>query len=793
MKNDNFASSHPFVSKEWNIRKNGNLLPESIRSASKRSVWWKCKEGHEWEARVYLRSKGLGKCPICPGRKLSEVNNLKAKHDEIAREWHPSRNGNLKPEKFTSGSSKKIWWKCENNHEWKTSISNRTYGTRCPFCIGAKATSESNLSVLFPSLMKEWDYSKNNIQPYELRPKSGKKVWWKCKYGHEWETSPQKRTGEGTSCPFCSTQTSSIEIRVYCELKWIFNSVIWRYKIEGIECDIFFTKYNIGIEVDGKRWHLNKLEKDIEKFEKLSELGINLIRVREKGLPSTNENDVFFSANTISVENILEILDKIKNISLLEKKDFFNYSVYLEKQAFQNETEYRKILSHLPAPVPEDSLEYNNPEIADLWDHVKNHPLKPSFFSPGSNKKVWWKCVKGHQWNASISNRVKGRGCPHCSNRIITKENSLLTLNPELAKEWNFQKNGKLTPDLFSTKSGQKVWWLCHLGHEWETDIYSRTIGTGCPICAIPKRAKKTLQTKIKKNGSLEETCPELVKEWHPSKNYEITPGDVLKGTNKKVWWLCPIGHEWQAVVSSRSLSGTGCPVCSDKKGRETWSKTILDRSGSFAEKFPEIAKQWNYKKNGDLKPQQVTPHSHKKVWWICKDNHEWQNTPSKRAIGRGCPICRLTKKKTLAEKFPEIAKEWNYERNIGLQPSLVTHASVKKVWWKCKEGHEWEAKICSRSGSKRCPKCANKQRIETRIANKLKKGLSLQDRFPDVAKQWHNGKNNKLKPDLVTARSHKRVWWICTNGHEWEAPVNNRTGGRGCPICYKEKRKIKT
>ena len=79
-----FASSHPFVSKEWNIRKNGNLLPVSIRSASKRAVWWICKEGHEWEARVYLRSKGLGKCPICPGRKLSEVNNLKAKHDEIA-------------------------------------------------------------------------------------------------------------------------------------------------------------------------------------------------------------------------------------------------------------------------------------------------------------------------------------------------------------------------------------------------------------------------------------------------------------------------------------------------------------------------------------------------------------------------------------------------------------------------------------------------------------------------------------------------------------------------------------
>ena len=66
---------------------------------------------------------------------------------------------------------------------------------------------------------------------------------------------------------------------------------------------------------------------------------------------------------------------------------------------------------------------------------------------------------------------------------------------------------------------------------------------------------------------------------------------------------------------------------------------------------------------------------------------------------------------------------------------------------------------------------------------------------------KWHKsekepakmGKNGNLKPNLVTARSHKKVWWICSNDHEWEAPVNNRTGGRGCPVCYKEKRKIKT
>ena len=67
----------------------------------------------------------------------------------------------------------------------------------------------------------------------------------------------------------------------------------------------------------------------------------------------------------------------------------------------------------------------------------------------------------------------------------------------------------------------------------------------------------------------------------------------------------------------------------------------------------------------------------------------------------------------------PIIAAEWNYERNGGLTPDDFTANSSKIVWWKCSEGHEWQAIIASRNSGRGCPKCAGKKRWETRRAYK--------------------------------------------------------------------------
>ena len=242
-----------------------------------------------------------------------------------------------------------------------------------------------------------------------------------------------------------------------------------------------------------------------------------------------------------------------------------------------------------------------------------------------ANKKVWWKCNKGHEWETYISNRNKGRGCPICKNKQIHKGyNDLATTNPILAKEWNYEKNASLTPKDVTLGSNKKVWWKCNKGHEWEATISNRTNGNDCPIC-------KNKQI-LKGYNDLATINPELAKEWNYSKNGDLKPDMVTANANKKVWWKCNKGHEWEASIDNRN-KGKGCPVCKNKQ--------ILKGYNDLATINPTLTKEWNYEKNGDLKPDMVASNSGKKVWWKCNKGHEWEAIISNRNRGRGCPICK--------------------------------------------------------------------------------------------------------------------------------------------------------
>lgn len=134
------------------------------------------------------------------------------------------------------------------------------------------------------------------------------------------------------------------------------------------------------------------------------------------------------------------------------------------------------------------NLKIKNPKLAKEWHPSKNGRLSPRDVTPGSNKKVWWKCKKGHEWQATICSRNTGNACPYCSNQLVCKENCLQTVNPKLAKEWNWAKNDKLTPKNVVAGSGKKVWWKCKKGHEWQASINNRNRGRGCPFCAIKRK-----------------------------------------------------------------------------------------------------------------------------------------------------------------------------------------------------------------------------------------------------------------------------------------------------------------
>ncbi len=542
-----------------------------------------------------------------------------------------------------------------------------------------------------------------------------------------------------------------------------------------------------------------------------------------------------------------------------------------------------------------------HPDLMTEWDWEKNNNwgLNPNEITSHSGKKVWWICINGHSFEATIANRVNGKGCPYCAGQKVWRGyNDLATVNPDLAQEWHPNKNVPLTPQDVTANSGQKVWWQCKKGHEWQAAIGNRNQGSRCPYCA-GKKVKKG-------DNDLQTLNPTLANEWNYEKNGILKPECFTAHSNKKVWWRCSKGHKWQAAIANRN-DGDGCPYCSGRYAviGENDLQTIN----------PTLAEEWNYEKNSGLTPRDVLPNSNKKVWWKCSKGHEWQTTINNRNGGNGCPVCNserhtsfpeyaliyylrkfsleaihlykargyeldiyipskriaieydgylwhknktkqdLTKnyrcvkegiklfrireglpplndssvdyivqkyqtdlseilQKCLSEiigtdidvdikrdaiaienlrehvekeasfllSSPEAAKEWNYEKNGKLKPESFTANSNKKVWWKCSKGHEWQAIIANRNKGIGCPYCSGRYVV--------KGETDLQTINPTLAKEWNYEKNDGLTPVDVMPNSGKKVWWKCSNGHEWQATIDHRNKGTGCPQCAREKRK---
>ncbi len=264
--------------------------------------------------------------------------------------------------------------------------------------------------------------------------------------------------------------------------------------------------------------------------------------------------------------------------------------------------------------------------------------------------------------------------------------------------------------------------------------------------------------------------------QWHPTKNNGVTPADIPLGSHHMAWWVCEKGHEWKAIVKSRAIGGTGCPVCANR--------ALLPGINDLATTHPELARQWHPAKT-EAWPHDVMAGTRRKVWWRCDRGHEWQAAVSSRAVGTGCPVCAgktaIPGENDLASLFPAIAAQWHPTRNGGLTPEKLTPYSNKKAWWLCPLGHEYTAavaaRITDRSG---CPYCAGR---------KVLPGFNdLATLEPKVAAQWHPTLNGALTPEQVTTGSHKKVWWECPNGHIWKAVIYSRAGPGsrkcGCPVC---------
>lgn len=337
-----------------------------------------------------------------------------------------------------------------------------------------------------------------------------------------------------------------------------------------------------------------------------------------------------------------------------------------------------------------------NERIMSLWDHNRNI-YSPNELTCGSGKRIYLLCEMGHQWDASVHDIARGRGCPYCAEKkILAGFNDFGTLFPDLLKELHPTKNSHIDLSRIGRGGQVKLIWVDHLGHEWKASVANRArLNSGCPYCA----GKMVL---IGFND-LASQYPDVTKWWNYNKNGDKKPTDFTAHSEEPVWWIDEYGHEWRARIYSRT-NGCGCPVCRNLQ--------VLEGYNDLASQYPSVAKQWNYKRNKNITPNQVIYCSKKKFWWIDEIGHEWQAVVYNRINDCGCPICA---NKIILEGFNDVATTHSYlmpewsKLNIT-KPTEISYGSQKTIIWECKVcGYIWETSLNNRTcGHNGCSRCSS-------------------------------------------------------------------------------------
>ncbi len=283
------------------------------------------------------------------------------------------------------------------------------------------------------------------------------------------------------------------------------------------------------------------------------------------------------------------------------------------------------------------------PKIAKQWHPTMNGNITPEKVSAHSNKKFYWICNKGHSFDATPDKRVRGSGCPYCSNRrLLQGFNDLQSVFPDIAKDWDYEKN-EGTPKDYTYRSTYKAHWKCSVcGKEWRAMIRDRVDSKYrlCPSCTALKRGEKRHAQALKKNGGI--TDPLLISEWDYEKNYK-GPEEYSPMSNEYAYWICSkCGYRFKAKISNRMIRKS-CACCA--------GKVVVKGINDLATTHPKLAAEWHPTENGDLTPYDVSHGLAKRVSWLCPEGHTYKASLLHRSQGTNCPICNSGRQTSFAEQ----------------------------------------------------------------------------------------------------------------------------------------------
>ncbi len=341
-----------------------------------------------------------------------------------------------------------------------------------------------------------------------------------------------------------------------------------------------------------------------------------------------------------------------------------------------------KVFEEYPMFIDELDTDFNN------FDDVKN-------LTCCSEKKVYWKCPKRHKYAQTIKNKVLGKGCLICNNKIVLKGyNDCKTWceinnKTDVLMDWDYDLN-KYKPEELTYGSSVLVNFKCHVcGNKWKTKLYSRlSQNTGCRECKMRVRSsfpEQAIYYYLKKyfldcvNGDrnilagkeLDIYIPSKRvaieydgETWHTSSNKDLEKSELCFKNKIKLFRVreknCPKINDpysiifeytyqnWQElekiienILELLNIRNANININRDElRIKEQFYSIINDKSlGSL---YPEIAKEWHPTKNGSITPNQVSAETHDSYYWLCPScgNTYKAMVKNRVRVKSGCPKC---------------------------------------------------------------------------------------------------------------------------------------------------------
>lgn len=603
---------------EWDYEKN-TIDPDTIAPHKRIKVWWKCPNGHSYDAFPGNKIQNTGgNCPYCSSNRFCTELSLGYKNPELAKQWHPTKNNGVSPFDIFANHNGYAWWLCPKcGHEWKAKVSNRNVGKRgCPHCANSRSSSI----------------------PEQL---------------------------------------------MFRAISQYYPDAINRYRINKDELDVYIPSIKTGFEYDGQRYHNEKkLPKDVAKTRRIIERGITLFRFRENGCPTIDIigcnivnvkysseyedlelklgsilknllhhdvqicfnsyiNDVRASLDTLTYEDSFAASeskkrnDGVKAIALWDYEA--NYPLSPEMVAPFSE----KIVSWICPNDPKHKWKNTVKAISlgfgcrkcstrkfyastNDWieEAIKVHGDKFDYSKVNyinSDTKVDIICRIHGVFSQAPCEHLMGKGCPFCAHQQFHPLESLANVSPQIASEWDYELNESsgYNPSNIGIDTRKMFYWHCNNGksHSYRATIASRVYrNSGCAVC----HGKQ-----ISLDTSLGFLYPELIKEWCAENDktpYEVSPGSEYIA----LWKCCNPNHEpYRCMVYNRTKLHVGCAYCHLQK------KHPKDFEDELHTRFPNIV---------IIKPFQKSSERIECKCSIC--GYKWNPYPYTLLKSSGCPKC---------------------------------------------------------------------------------------------------------------------------------------------------------